>query len=139
MADIRKFSGFIAPDGTAHASLAAATVHTRNLKTKQALTGFAETLVGSVDLSSDESGNPVIYPDELPDFLIANRDVILAAFNQEVNMRSPRGSRKKKVDPSTITLATTAAPAKAAATRNPTPAPAPTPGALEPGLIELEE
>lgn len=96
-ADIKKFTGFIAPDGSTHDTIKKATEYTKNLKVKEAL---AATLGESItpathgsSVSQDDRDMFVVYPRNMPDFLLENREMILAAFNQDVTLRAPR---KKK-------------------------------------------
>lgn len=100
--EVKKFTGFIAVDGSTHKTVKEAMDHSRAVKTKAALTAIAEGVLASqpndaMGVSSDESGSSVIYPEDLPTFLSAHREAILAAFNQEVRMRGP--GRKKVVKP----------------------------------------
>lgn len=94
VADIRRFTGFIAPDGTTHDSIKKATDYTRDLKIKAALADFALVIPGANEgvTTDDEDGrgNPVIYVEDLPAFLLAHKADILAAFAQDVLMRAPR-------------------------------------------------
>lgn len=96
IADIRKFTGFIAPDGTTHDTLKKATEYTRYLKVKLALADFAlvsqETNVG---VSQTDEGSAVVFTTDLPAFLLAHREDILAAFNQDVSLRAPKKPKVK--------------------------------------------
>ncbi len=100
MADIKRFTGFIAPDGTTHSSLTAATNYTRELKIKEALAEFAS--IKSEDTPEfqtgiDAAGDQIIRVEDLPLFLRVYKDKILAAFNQDVQMRAPRKAKLPKV------------------------------------------
>jgi hypothetical protein len=100
MADIKRFTGFIAPDGTTHSSLTAATNYTNELKVKESLSQFAFAVAtddedSTVSITSE--GNNAVYVEDLPKFLLENRDAILAAFGQKATLRAPRGSKKKAV------------------------------------------
>ena len=93
MADIRKFTGFIAPDGSTHDTIGKATAHTRNLKVKEALQKqFGNVTPGTHgnSVSQDDRDNFVIYPEQLPEFLFTHRDAIAACFKQDVKLRESR-------------------------------------------------
>jgi hypothetical protein len=92
-ADIRRFTGFLAPDGSTHESLKKATDYTRDLKIKAALADFALVTSANPGVTEDERGSTVIYAEDLPIFLLAHKADILAAFAQDVLMRAPRQSR----------------------------------------------
>lgn len=91
MADIKRFTGFIAIDGSTHDSLGKATSHTKDVKIKTALEEFAKGVAADpVHFTKDDRDNDVLYPENLPDFLAAYRVQIMAAYNQTVVMREPR-------------------------------------------------
>lgn len=98
MTDIKRFTGFIAPDGTTHTTEKAAIAYTKDLKVKAALaTAFGTgCLAGGVE---DDRGSNVLYDDDVAAFLFDNRTAILAAFNTEVLMRKPRAANKVKAIP----------------------------------------
>jgi len=96
-ADIRRFTGFIAPDGTTHDSIKKATDHTRDLKIKAALADFALVALEVNEGVSTHEGHLVIFTEDLPAFLLAHKADILAAFNQDVLMRAPRQFKAKAV------------------------------------------
>ena len=97
MADIKRFTGFIAPDGSTHASLTAATIYTNDLKVKAALADFTLlTPESSKGLCHDDYGQVVILIKDLPEFLAGHKDDILAAFGQKATLRAPRGTKVKK-------------------------------------------
>lgn len=103
MADIKKFTGYIAPDGSTHDTIKKATDYTRELKIKEALALFKGTLnEDSCWVGSDGQG-PVVCADDLPAFLYANKDAIIAAFNPEVLLRAPRKKREAKSGSATMT------------------------------------
>lgn len=91
MSDIKKFTGFIAPDGTTHTTMQKATAYTLDLKIKQGLEDFKlanpETSAG---VSESDSGAIVIFVEDLPTFLFAHRADIMAAFKPEVTTRKKR-------------------------------------------------
>ena len=97
MADIKKFTGYVAQDGSTHNSLKAATDHARDLKIKAALEDFnLVTNAANAGVVEDERGNAVIYAGDLPAFLFAHKADILAAFNQDVLTRKKREAKPKK-------------------------------------------
>lgn len=109
-ADIRKFTGFIAPDGTTHDTLKKATDYTKELKVKAALADFAlVTEANSGVTDTDGSGTLVIYVEDLPKFLLAHRAEILASFNQEATTRKPHKPREPKVKTAKVPNAATQA------------------------------
>jgi hypothetical protein len=89
-ADIRKFTGFLAPDGSTHETVKKAIEYTRDLKVKEALADFGLVTPESSEGVSDGENGYVIHVENLPAFLAAHRADIELAFNQEVSMRSPR-------------------------------------------------
>jgi hypothetical protein len=100
-ADIKRFVGYTTPDGITFATLKDANQHVIDEKTKAAL----QQAFGSVTPASDKSGqitaddrdNFVLHVDEIPAFLFAHREQILAAFKQEVRMRAkPAGATPRK-------------------------------------------
>lgn len=95
MADIRRFTGFIAPDGTTHDTIKKATEYTRDLKVKEALSEFAAAPIGN-GVSETDRGGAVIYVGDIPEFLLFYKDKIKTAYNQDVVMRAPR---KPKPEP----------------------------------------
>lgn len=91
IADIRKFTGFITPDGSTHDTLKKATDHTKELKIKAALADFAlVTQETNPGVTENALGSSIIFVSNLPAFLLAHREDILAAFNQDVTLRAPR-------------------------------------------------
>ena len=100
MTDIKKFTGFIAPDGTTHTTEKAAVAYTKDLKVKAALAAaFAVGYVGMPDATQDDD----TLRADLAAFLFDNRTAILAAFNTEVLMRKPRAANKVKAVPAPFT------------------------------------
>lgn len=96
MSDVKKFTGFIAVDGSTHTNLKAATEHSRTVKVKKALAdAFAGKLVTPADVPEHELTSEQIDP--LDEFIFANREAILAALNQEVTTRKPRTPKPKIV------------------------------------------
>lgn len=116
MSDVKKFTGFIAIDGSTHNTLKAATEHTRQVKIQRAL---AEKFTGTVVMDSTPRYDEQEGVD-MPTFIYANRATILACLNQEVQTRKKRAPNKPKVE------GAAPAPADASAVA-PTPAPAPAP------------
>lgn len=117
MSDVKKFTGFIAIDGSTHTTLKPATEHSRQVKIQRAL---AEKFTGPVVLDG-APGSPS-YEDQaelsMPDFIYANRAVIQACLNQDVQTRKKRAPNKPKTAPAGETAeAVAAAPAPHAACR----------------------
>jgi hypothetical protein len=94
MSDIKKFTGFLTSDGTAHNTQKAAVAYELELKTKKALAAtFGHIRIGTVnDTHEEDSGLP------MNEWLYANKDAIQAALQQEVLLRKARGPNKKKTD-----------------------------------------
>ena len=103
MSDVKKFTGFIAVDGSTHTSQKAAIEHSRQVKIQTALKEkFGALVVGShtiIDVGVTEQ-NPVAW---LADFLYENRDSIIEALNQEVLTRKKRAPNKAKVKAEPVT------------------------------------
>lgn len=97
MADIRKFTGYTAQDGSPHATLKLATDYSRDLKVKTALQVFKGVEIGTQFATDSEAYS-------MPTWLLANKDAIQAAFSQTVLTRKPRVS-KPKVAPSPVVKA----------------------------------
>lgn len=96
MSDVKRFTGFIAVDGSTHNTLKHATDHSREVKVKKALAeAFAAQVVTPADVPEHELRADEIIT--LDAYIYENRDVILAALNQEVTTRKPRTSKAKKV------------------------------------------
>lgn len=90
MSDVKKFTGFIAIDGSTHTTLKSATEHSRQVKVQKALEfKFAKMAVIGEE---DEPGSAGV---DLPTFIYANRDEILACLNQEVLTRKKRAPKAK--------------------------------------------
>lgn len=90
MADVKRFTGFIAIDGTTHTNAKAAIEHSRQVKTQTALKEkFGNLMVTEGDGAVEGEGI------SLDDFIYANRDMILAALNQEVLTRKKRTPKAK--------------------------------------------
>lgn len=116
VADIKRFTGFIAPDGSTHDSIKKATDYTRELKIKAALADFALVTSHNPGVSeTDAVGGNAVYVEDLPAFLLAHRADILAAFNQDVLMRAPRQSRAVGKADKAIETAEPVEPVKAVA------------------------
>lgn len=91
MSDVKKFTGFIAIDGSTHTSLKSATDHSRNVKIQTALKDKFGGLVVSED-AVDQHKEPM----SLDFFIYTNREAILAALNQEVLTRKKRTPKAVK-------------------------------------------
>lgn len=127
MADIKRFTGFIAIDGSTHDTLAKATAHTKEVKIGLALKEFAVAVSSNpVGFSVDDRDNHVLYPEDLPNFLLKHRVAIQAAFNQSVVMRDAKSGKKAVVKTVKATAEKTlgASPAESLSIRKPTVAPA---------------
>lgn len=100
MADIKKFTGYIATDGSTHETLAKAQKYADELKIKEALkTAFPEGCLKDDKNAHDVDGGRYLALDDssIPDWLFANRDAITAAFNQKARTRAPRKPKAAKV------------------------------------------
>lgn len=87
MADVKKISGFQAPDGTIHNTLTAAVAHAKQVKMRAAV----------MDLLEGTSNPPWDDPLPLGDWLLANRAAVLAALNPEVRLRAaPENPKPRK-------------------------------------------
>lgn len=93
---IRKFTGFIAADGTTHDTMKKAVQHANDQKVKEALNAF--------NIKADEEGNVIIRMEEMGEYLFNNRVAIQAAFNAKATVRKTRTPKAKKV----VATATTA-------------------------------
>lgn len=107
MADVKKFTGFIAIDGSTHTTSKSAVEHSRQVKIQKAL---ADKFSGMCVDSLIATETPEDFVD-LPTFIYANRDSILACLNQDVLTRKKRTPNKAKA----VEAANDAAPAAAAA------------------------
>ena len=118
-ADVTKFTGFLAVDGTTHKTSKEAVEHSRNVKLVNQATTLAVKLfsaaedspgfsrpVGSIDFAIADA-------DGLTELLIANRDAIIAALTPEVHMRKPRTKKVKAVSGAEGQEAVTTLPAGA--------------------------
>jgi hypothetical protein len=98
MADVKKFNGYTAIDGTAHSSLKAALAHTTDVKVRAALTGMfaslapddAEEVVRIISIGGVSKSVVV----DIPRFLMENREAIQEAYAHKALLRTPRGSGK---------------------------------------------
>jgi hypothetical protein len=94
MSDVKRFTGFIAVDGSTHNTLKQATEHSREVKVKKALaTAFAANVVTPADVPEHELTAEQIVP--LDEFIFKNREAILAALSQQVTTRKPRTPKVK--------------------------------------------
>lgn len=87
MADFKRFTGFIAPDGTTHETLAKVKQHVLKLKVTEAADKFAQA-------AFDENFG-ITTPGQLREFLLTHQDAIKAIFAQSVRERA--ASKKKAV------------------------------------------
>lgn len=96
MADIEKFTGYKAIDGSTHKTAKAAILHTREVKIKTALAStFKLPIANATGVTELATGERVVFGQDVPDFLYANRDAISAAFKQDVSLRAPRTKKAK--------------------------------------------
>lgn len=103
MADIKKFTGFIAPDGSLHDTAAKASAYTKELKAKEALkelfAGMEFPEERFPEIYQDDRGNEVIaFPDLRPmleRIVFENRAAIVKAFEQNVKLRDRKPNKKK--------------------------------------------
>jgi hypothetical protein len=108
MSDVKKFTGFIAVDGSTHTSMKSATDHSREVKVQAALKEkFGDLLVTEGEQDLENTGGVA-----LDTFIYANREAILAALNQQVTTRKPR-TPKAKVKPANTAAANDSQPAAA--------------------------
>lgn len=93
MSDVKRFTGFIAIDGSTHTSAKAAIEHSRTVKIQNALKEKfgAYDVLESNRAFHEQEGQEV----SLADFIYANRESILAALNQEVLTRKKRTPKAK--------------------------------------------
>lgn len=94
MADVRKFTGFIAIDNTHHNTMKAASDHTREVKIKAALEQFKVSDSPLAERPEDNTKKTVFLSD-MPTWLYENREAIKAAFAQDVVIRAPRTKKLK--------------------------------------------
>lgn len=85
---IRKFTGFIAADGTTHDTMKKAIQYANDQKVKEALSAF--------NIKADEGGNAIVRMEEMGDYLFSNREAIQAAFNAKAAVRKTRTPKAKK-------------------------------------------
>lgn len=96
-AGIRKFTGFIAADGSTHDTMKKAVQYANDQKVKEALNAFNVPATEGTDVG-------VIRMDQIGEYLFSNRIAIQAAFNAKAAVRKTRTPKAKKV----VTTATTA-------------------------------
>lgn len=104
MAEVKKFSGYTAIDGSAHNTKKEAIEYSRDIKIKAALDAI---VTGFVAKNPDESGGyfvpelgvAALLESNLATWLTENRVTLLAAFNQDVKMRAPRAPKKPAAPP----------------------------------------
>lgn len=106
MADVKRFTGFIAIDGSTHTSAKAAIEHSRAVKIQNALKEKFGNLIVAEPVTTAEIASEDV---NLADFIYANREAILAALNQEVLTRKKRGPNKPKAEAANEPAATVAA------------------------------
>lgn len=96
MSDVKKFTGFIAIDGSTHTSLKSATDRSREFKTQAALKEkFGDKLVTPAIVEAHELEDKPELVQSLDAFIYANRDAILQALSQQVTTRKPRTPKVK--------------------------------------------
>jgi hypothetical protein len=96
MAEVTKFTGYLASDGSTHHSMKAAVAKTTEIKVKAALKEFSDKHLNATTMivnEPSESGDGYI---DLATFLYVYKDAITEAFNQSVILRSPRKPKVKK-------------------------------------------
>lgn len=97
MSDVKRFTGFIAIDGSTHTNLKQATDHSREVKVKKALKdAFGTQLVVPADMPTHELENNPELVVNLDEYIFNNRAAILSALNQQVTTRKPRTPKAKK-------------------------------------------
>lgn len=97
-AGIRKFTGFIAADGTTHDTMKKAVQHANDQKVKEALNAF--------NIKADEGQDvSVVRMDQIGEYLFNNRVAILAALNAKATIRKTRTPKAK----GTVAVATASA------------------------------
>ena len=95
MSDVKRFTGFIAIDGSTHNTLKQATEHSREVKVKKALAeSFGNQLVTPSDVPEHELSEAHVQT--LDAYIFANSAAILSALNQQVTTRKPRTPKAKK-------------------------------------------
>jgi len=104
MSDVKRFTGFIAIDGSTHATEKAAVTHTRDVKTAAALEKLRALVVEGAPGATSFEGIAYIESEGMPIFLAANREAILAAFNQEVLTRKKRIPKVKAASSPTVVI-----------------------------------
>lgn len=97
-ADIRKFTGFIAADGSTHESMTKARAHADDLKIKAALTASFKTLDHgqAAVYQPDGTAGLAVHENDMPEWLFANRVAIMAALSVRATTRAPRKPRSTK-------------------------------------------
>lgn len=100
VADVRRFTGYVAADGSHHATLKAAAAVSLEVKTRAALDAVFADVTQFTDAEVyrpyEDDDTCVIAVKDMPKFIYANRVAILAALNQEVSLRKPRKPRADK-------------------------------------------
>lgn len=96
MSDIKKFTGFIAIDGSTHSTLKSAQDYTRDFKIRKAL----EEKFANLSITSEGADTGV----SVADFIIANMDAIKAALNPEVLLRKKRTPKAKPAKTEEVTI-----------------------------------
>lgn len=95
-AGIRKFTGFIAADGSTHDTMKKAVQYANDQKVKEALNAqFSEVDSETAGAHDVEGQYYAIGADGLATFLFANRAAIQAAFDSKVTVRKPRTTKAK--------------------------------------------
>jgi len=96
MSDVKKFTGFIAVDGSTHTSLKSATDHSREVKVQAALKEkFGGQLVSPSEIDPQVLEDQPELVQSLDAYIYANREAILQALNQQVTTRKPHTPKVK--------------------------------------------
>lgn len=97
-AEVKRFSGFIAIDGSTHNSKKAAIEHSTEIKIAAAVLEVAEGVFVARQNAISDVGPLLQFgtAEELAEVLLEARAPLLKAFDQQVRLRSPGGGRPKK-------------------------------------------
>lgn len=95
MSDVKKFTGYLAADGSTHNTQGQAIAHSKEVKTKKALADLADDMVVYAERMHPDQQEPV----SLNTWLYDNREAVLAALQQEVLLRKKRTPKVKAPTP----------------------------------------
>ena len=102
MADIKRFTGYIAPDGSTHDTLKKATEHTQSIKIKEALhiefSNLSLERHGPSAINGFDGIPAHVESADMAMFLYENMNKILACYDQKAILRAPRKPKKKMVN-----------------------------------------